>query len=128
MSGRFDWLDDLDDEDLRCAGLHRDNEWKAFDREIAADKAIAGAQTGPTPPAPKPPRIRRPSLESQVRQLLKAAQVAGVQIAVTIEGDKVTATPVRGSSPATAKIQPMARRRRTPRLAARCSRRARSRR
>jgi hypothetical protein len=43
---------------------------------------------------------RRPSLESQVRQLLKAAQVAGVQIAVTIEGDKVTATPVRGSSPA----------------------------
>jgi hypothetical protein len=128
MTGRFDWLDGLDDEDLRCAGLHRDNEWKAFEREIAAEKAIAGAQTGPTPPAPKPPRIRRPSLESQVRQLLKAAQVAGVQIAVTIEGDKVTATPVRGSSPATAKIQPMARRRRTPRLAAPCSRRVRSRR
>jgi hypothetical protein len=100
MTGRFDWLDGLDDEDLRCAGLHRDNEWKAFEREIAAEKAIAGAQTGPTPPAPKPPRIRRPSLESQVRQLLKAAQVAGVQIAVTVEGDKVTATPVRGSSPA----------------------------
>jgi hypothetical protein len=50
--------------------------------------------------APKQRRIRRPSLESQVRQLWKAAQAAGVQIAVTIEGDKITATPARGSPPA----------------------------
>jgi len=107
MTGRFDWVDDLDDEDLRCAGLHRHrvdyDEWsfRSFEREIAAEKAIAGPQTAPTPPATKPTRIRRPSLEGRVRQLLKAAQAAGVQIAVTIEGDKVTATPARGAAPAT---------------------------
>jgi hypothetical protein len=56
-------------------------------------EALAG------PAAPKR-RIRRPSLESTVRQVLKAAQAAGVSIAVTIEGETVTATPTRGIAPA----------------------------
>jgi hypothetical protein len=88
-------------------GLHRaaDDEWsfEAFERAVHPDadraKAIGGPHEARTQPsAPKQRRIRRPSLESQVRQLWKAAHAAGVQIAVTIEGDTVTATPTRGAA------------------------------
>jgi hypothetical protein len=101
-----EWLADLDDEDLACAGLRRrPDKWsfKAMEREVAAAKeeAVGGPQEARTQPlTPKQRHIRRPSLESQVRQLLKAAHAAGVQIAVTVEGDKVTATPARGVAPA----------------------------
>jgi hypothetical protein len=54
-----------------------------------------------------PRRTRKPSLESQVRQLLKAGLAVGVQIAVTVEGDKVTATPTRGMAPANREGPPM---------------------
>jgi hypothetical protein len=47
---------------------------------------------------PRKQRVRRPRLESQVRQLLKAGQAVGVPIAVTVEGDKVTAMPTRGAA------------------------------
>jgi hypothetical protein len=57
----------------------------------------SGIVTLAAPPA-RSRRVRRPSLESQVRQMLKAGQAAGVQIAVTVEGDKVTATPTRGAA------------------------------
>ena len=50
-------------------------------------------------PFPTRTRVRKPTLESRARQLLKAGQAAGVQIAVTIEGDKVTATAARGMTP-----------------------------
>jgi hypothetical protein len=102
-------ITDFDEEDLRCAGLRRvDDEWsvRSIEREIGgAEKAlnkqpIAGPQTPSTPPAAKPRRVRRPSLESQVRQLLKAGQAAGVTLAFTIEGDRVTATPTRPAAPA----------------------------
>jgi hypothetical protein len=56
--------------------------------------------------AQKPTRARKPSLEHQVRQLLKAGQAVGVQIAVTVEGDKVTATPTRGIGVASAEPPP----------------------
>jgi hypothetical protein len=64
---------------------------------LPADRAEALA--GPAQPKR---RIRKPSLESTVRQVLKAAQAAGVSIAVTIEGQagKVTATPVKGAAAA----------------------------
>lgn len=54
----------------------------------------------------EPRRIRRPSLESTVRQVLKAAQAAGLMVAVTIEGQagKVTATPVKEGAVAAADI------------------------
>jgi hypothetical protein len=54
-----------------------------------------------TIPTPRQRRIRRPSLESVVKQLLKAGQAAGVSVAVTVEGDTVTASPTRGTGPAT---------------------------
>jgi hypothetical protein len=95
--------DDLDREemnadDLACAGLHRagadDWSFRSIEREInqVATHAVALA------PAEPRRRVRRPSLESQVRQMLKAGQAAGVQIAVTVEGGKVTASPARGGS------------------------------
>jgi hypothetical protein len=52
--------------------------------------------------APSPPkrRERRPTLESQLRQLFRAACAAGVPITVTIEGAgaKLTATPAQGNA------------------------------
>jgi hypothetical protein len=44
--------------------------------------------------------LHRPTLESQVRQILKAARAAGVSLAVIVEGDTVTGTPARGIAPA----------------------------
>jgi hypothetical protein len=76
---------------LRLRGLE---DWRAFEREILAEEAPA------QPVRPKPTRTRRPSLESRVRQLVKAGQAVGVQFAVSVEGDKVTASPTRGVAPA----------------------------
>jgi hypothetical protein len=60
---------------------------------LAAGRAEAFAASPPKR------RIRRPRLESTVRQVLKAAQAAGVTVAVTIEGDTVTASPARAIAP-----------------------------
>jgi hypothetical protein len=49
------------------------------------------------PPAPKR-RVRKPSLASQAKQLWKGARAAGISVAMTIEGDKLTATPVTGTA------------------------------
>jgi hypothetical protein len=80
---------DLTREDLDCLGWHRadDDEWS--ERAEAMMNALIAS-------APKQRRVRRPTLESTVKQLLKAAQAAGVSIAVIVEGDTVTATPARG--------------------------------
>jgi hypothetical protein len=100
-------LDGLETEDLACLGLHRaDNEWSfgAIEREIDPDADYRLLKAFIASSAPPKRRIRRPSLESTVRQMLKAAQAAGVTIAVTIEGEagKVTATPVKGAAVAAA--------------------------
>jgi hypothetical protein len=50
-----------------------------------------------SPPAPKR-RIRKPSLASQAKQLWKGARGAGLLVALTVEGDKLTATPVKGTT------------------------------
>jgi hypothetical protein len=96
------YLDNLTAEDLACLGLHRaDDEWsfEAIEREIDPDADDRALKAFAAASAPRQRRIRRPSLESTVRQMLKAAQAAGVTIAVTIEGEagKVTATPVKGA-------------------------------
>jgi len=52
--------------------------------------------------APPKRRERRPTLESQVRQLFRAARAAGVTITVTIEGPdgvRLTVTPAGRSTP-----------------------------
>jgi hypothetical protein len=41
-------------------------------------------------------RVRRRPLASTVKQLWKAARAAGIHVAVSIEGGRVTATPVNG--------------------------------
>ena len=99
-------LDGLDAEDLSCLGLHRvsddDWDWRNWPEAAAADDRLLKAFVASS--APPKRRIRRPSFESTVRQMLKAAQAAGVTIAVTIEGEagKVTATPVKGAAVAAA--------------------------
>lgn len=76
----------LDREDLACAGLRRvdDDGWPRSDLGEALAK----------PPTPKR-RERKPTLESQLRQVWKAAQAAGVPVTVSIEGaaGKVTVSP-----------------------------------
>jgi hypothetical protein len=63
---------------------------------LMAEERRADRLTAMTPPSEPRRRVRRPSLESQVRQMFKAGQAAGVSIALTIEGGVVTATPARG--------------------------------
>jgi hypothetical protein len=48
---------------------------------------------GMAPPA-KPKRVRRLSITTQATQLLRAADKVGLVVAVTVEGGRVTATPV----------------------------------
>jgi hypothetical protein len=97
MSG----FDNLTAEDLDCLGLRRvvsgfeDWDWQDWPEAAADDDRLLKAFAARS--APPRRRVRRPSLESTVRQVLKAAQAAGVLIAVTIEGDTVTATPARGN-------------------------------
>ena len=43
-------------------------------------------------------RERRPTLESQLRQLWRAAREQGLNIIVTVEADKITAQPQRASA------------------------------
>ncbi len=78
---------DLDREELACAGLLRANDDDDWRPDAGDRRALAG------PPTPKR-RIRRPTLESQLREVWKAARAAGVHVAVTVEVGKVTATPV----------------------------------
>jgi hypothetical protein len=98
-------FDNLTAEDLDCLGLRRvvrgfeDRDWRNWPEAAAADDRLLNAFAARS--APRQRRVRRPSLESTVRQVLKAAQAAGVSIAVTIEGDTVTASPTRGIAPAT---------------------------
>lgn len=93
-------LDGLDTEDLSCLGLHRvsddHRDWRNWPEAAAADRLLHAFAASS---APRQRRIRRPSLESVVKQLLKAGQAAGVPIAVTIEGATVTATPTGGIAP-----------------------------
>jgi hypothetical protein len=94
-------LDNLTAEDLACLGLHRaDDEWsfEATEREIEPDADDRALKAFAAASVPRQRRIRRPSLERTVRQMLKAAQAAGV----TIEGEagKVTATLVKGAAAA----------------------------
>ena len=49
-------------------------------------------------PLGKPRRPRSPSLTTRLQQIWKAARAAGVEVAVTVEGDKLTVTPVRGNA------------------------------
>lgn len=87
-------LDHLDAEDWRCAGFWRaDDDWRVF---TAAGPVEALA----APATPARRRVRKPTLESQLRQVWKAARQAGVQIAVTIEGEagKLTVTPAKGTA------------------------------
>jgi hypothetical protein len=39
-------------------------------------------------------RVRRPSVTRQAVQLWRAARTVGLDVAVTVEGDKITATPL----------------------------------
>jgi hypothetical protein len=81
-------IEQLNGEDLACAGLRLANDdWGRLD--VSDAKALA--------PSAPPKRRRRPSLESQVRQVLKASRAAGVPVVITIEGPagKVMATPVK---------------------------------
>jgi hypothetical protein len=91
---------DLDADDLACAGLHRAGDsWSSIARSIEREiNQAADRLAAMKPPAEPRRRVRKPSLESQVRQMLKAGQAAGVQIAVTVEGGKVTASPARVGS------------------------------
>jgi hypothetical protein len=96
---------DLTAEDLACAGLRRvTDEWRLglklsnLDRfPVAGGKAagdIEQAVTALAPPTPPKRRIRKTTLASQLRQVWKAAQAAGVQVTVSIEGALLTATPM----------------------------------
>jgi hypothetical protein len=38
--------------------------------------------------------VRRPSVARQAAQLWRAARTVGLDVAVTVEGDKITATPL----------------------------------
>jgi hypothetical protein len=49
-------------------------------------------------PLRKPRRPRSPSLTTRLQQIWKAARAANVEVAVTVEGDKLTATPVHGNA------------------------------
>jgi hypothetical protein len=85
--------DDLDAESLDCLGLHRADAYDVEERRARAERHAAYIDA--MAPAPEPRRrVRKPSLESQVRQVMKAAKAAGVSIALTVEGDTVTATPM----------------------------------
>jgi UvrD/REP helicase N-terminal domain len=55
-------------------------------------------EKAPGMPLRKPRRPRPPSLTTRLQQIWKAARAVGVEVAVTIEGDKLTATPVRGNA------------------------------
>jgi hypothetical protein len=85
-------LDGLDTEDLACLGLHRvvdgfeDWDWRNWPEAAADDDRLLHAFAASATPPKR--RIRKPSLESIVKQLLKAGQAAGVAIAVTIEGER----------------------------------------
>jgi hypothetical protein len=98
-------FDNLTAEDLDCLGLRRvvrgfENwDWRNWPEAAADDDRLLHAFAARS--VPRQRRVRRPSLESTVRQVLKAAQAAGVSIAATIEGDTVTASPTRGIAPAT---------------------------
>jgi hypothetical protein len=111
-------LDDLNAEDLACAGLFRrvtDDAWRFF-----PDVDLAKALTKPgelaavsegrgnrgAPPATPARRIRRPTLEVQLRQVWKAARAAGVPIVIAIEGDRLIASPA--GRPAAPSEQPNA--------------------
>jgi predicted TIM-barrel fold metal-dependent hydrolase len=98
-----DDLDYLDAEDMHCANLHRAgvDEWsfRSIEREISpAGERHAAYIAALTAAEPRRRRTRKPSLESQVRQLWKASKAAGVPISLTIEGGVVTASPTRGTS------------------------------
>jgi len=56
------------------------------------------------PPARPKRRVRRPGIASTAKQLWKAARDADVSIALTVEGGKVIATPVKGTAVADSDI------------------------
>jgi UvrD-like helicase family protein len=71
-----------------AARIALDPQFTIHDREEKA----AGMPLG------KRRRPRSPSLTTRMQQIWKAARAAGVEVAVTVEGDKLTATPVRGNA------------------------------
>jgi len=60
-------------------------------------KGVPGDPLPQTQPE-KRKRIRLPSVTTIATQLWKAARATGVNVAVTVEGGKVTATPVVGEA------------------------------
>jgi hypothetical protein len=88
---------------IHRAGAEDEAPWVVFDEpceELLREgvRLAFDLRDGTAPKSPKQPRVRRPSLEIRARQLWKAAQAVDLQIAVTVEGDKVTATPTRSSA------------------------------
>jgi hypothetical protein len=71
-----------------AARIGLDPQFTIHDREEKA----AGMPLG------KRRRPRSPSLTTRMQQIWKAARAAGVEVTVTVEGDKLTATPVRGNA------------------------------
>jgi hypothetical protein len=89
---------DLDREDLRCAGLRlADDEWDW--RRLVHDIEGSRLELWPAAPPEAPKRRERnPTLQSQVRQLLKATRAAGFPVIITVEGRRLTATPARANA------------------------------
>jgi hypothetical protein len=94
--------DDLDAEDLDAVGYRRafDDGWsfRSIEREIGSISSkfedLNAGEREALAPAPRR-RTRKPSLESQVRQMHKAGQAAGVPLTLTVEGGTVTASPAK---------------------------------
>lgn len=91
---------DLELCDLVGAGLGwrlANDDWDAGRRRERREELLAELAAW----APPKRRERRPTLESQVRQLFRAARAAGVTITVTIEGPdgvRLTVTPAGRSA------------------------------
>jgi hypothetical protein len=76
------------------AGVKAKNDEQAKGTSFATPMlALALARALPPRRAP-----RRPSLTTRLQQVWRAARAAGVEVAVTVEGDKLTATPLRGNA------------------------------
>ena len=81
---------ELDAEDWACAGLRLVNdERRPSPDENNLAKTLAA-------PAERKPRIRRPTLEKQLKAVWKAARAAGVSVAVIVGHDTVTVAPAPG--------------------------------
>jgi hypothetical protein len=97
-----DDLDYLDAEDTHCANLHRAgvDEWsfRSIEREISPAGERHAAYIAALTPAEPRRRVRKPSLEAQVR-VIKAAEKAGLPIRrAVVDGVALSFGPVEATN------------------------------